>query len=72
MKVTGCHFGRYWAIIGGFTLITEHEYLTAYAHHVPQPGRHVHRRTRQGATALPNSGKTVGKIWAKQEEQNYV
>ena len=22
-----------------------------------------------GATALPNSGKTVGKIWAKQEEE---
>ena len=33
----------------------------------------VHRRTRQGAgggaTALPNLGKTVGKIWAKQEEK---
>ena len=33
-----------------------------------------HRRTRQagrggGATALPNSGKTVGKMWAKQEEK---
>ena len=36
-----------------------------------------HRRTRQGgrgggATALPNSGKTVGEIWTKQEEKNYV
>ena len=36
-----------------------------------------HRRTRHGAggggaAALPNSGKTVGEIWAKQEEKNYV
>ena len=33
----------------------------------------THRRTRQGAgggaTALPNMGKTVGKIWAKHEEK---
>ena len=36
-----------------------------------QRRRGRHRRTRRGggATALPNSGKTVGKIWAKQEEE---